>query len=174
MHIVFPALFRNCLEHMIIQALNEPDPSAVTNFYFCVNLPGNRPDAVGSGDTEAGLTLDICQAESRDAQFIPHSCNSAFQNRKMRHGHLRRDSRVVQLKLTDWIESGYLHIITAAMDNVSHGINSVVFSCSAVMWCSLITVCFHVFSLKMRQIFQKGFLYNSLSLFYTLDIPLCL
>jgi len=86
---------------MIIQALNEPDPSAVTNFYFCVNLPGNRPDAVGSGDTEAGLTLDICQAESRDAQFIPHSCNSAFQNRKMRHGHLRRDSRVVQLKLTD-------------------------------------------------------------------------
>jgi hypothetical protein len=101
LYIAFPALFRNCLEYMVIQALNIPDPSAVTNFYFCVNLPGNRPDAVGSGDAAAGLTFDISQTDPRDAQFFPHSCNSAFQNRKSRHGRLGRDSRVVQLKLTD-------------------------------------------------------------------------
>ena len=86
---------------MIIQALNEPDPSAVTDFYFCVNLPGNRLDAVGSGDAAAGLTFDIGQTDARDAHFFPHSCNSAFQNRKIRHGRLGRDSRVVQLKLMD-------------------------------------------------------------------------
>ena len=76
--IAFPALFRNCLEHMIIQALKAHDPSAVTNFYFCVNLPGNRPDAVGSGDAVAGLKFDISQTDPRDGHFFPHSCNFAF------------------------------------------------------------------------------------------------
>jgi len=52
---------------MIIQALNEPHPSAVTNFYFCVNLLGNRPDAVGYGDAAAGLTFDISQTDPRVA-----------------------------------------------------------------------------------------------------------
>jgi len=80
---------------MIIQALNEPDPSAVTNFYFRVNLPGNRPDAVGSGDAGAGLKFDISQTDPRDGHFYPHSCNSAFQNRKIRHRRLGRDPRVV-------------------------------------------------------------------------------
>ena len=62
-YIAFRALFKNCLEHIIIQALNEPDPSAVTNFYFSVNLPGKRPETVGSGDVAAGLTFDISQPD---------------------------------------------------------------------------------------------------------------
>jgi hypothetical protein len=69
LYIAFPALFRNCLEHMIIQALNEPDPSAVTNFYFCVNLPGNHADALGSGDAAAGPTFDICQTPEMRSSF---------------------------------------------------------------------------------------------------------
>jgi hypothetical protein len=67
---------------MIIQALNEPHPSAVTNFNFRVNLPGNRSDAVGSGDAAAGQAFDISQTDPRDAQFFPHSCNSSFQKQQ--------------------------------------------------------------------------------------------
>lgn len=63
------------------------------------------------------------------------------------------------------MESGYFDIITAAMEGVSHGINSAVFLFSAVMWRNFVTVCFHFFGPKPRQIVQKGFLYNSLSFF---------